>query len=142
MSSAEANAFLNNICDLSSMEKLALSAFYGKNMGELFVEYREDESIKMENGLVQTPHFSFKRGFGIRSFREDASRYSYSSALNEKALKKALDVVKSGNCNANMEIKSGANNLYDHRYFLDAVNWESKIKFLQEIDAYARQKSP
>ncbi|MDR1982548.1 MAG: hypothetical protein LBQ08_01990 [Holosporaceae bacterium] len=141
MLSAEANVFLSNICDLHAIEKLALSAFHNGNMGELFIEYKEGESIKIENGLVQTPNFVFKRGFGLRSFKNEASCYSYSSSLDEKSMKQALEIVKSGDRNVNVEIRNSINDLYDHGYFLNSIDLENKIQFLQEIDFYARKKT-
>jgi TldD protein len=137
----KADKFLLSICDLPSIERTASSAFYNGRKGELFVEYRETEFLKIENGVVQTPNFTYKRGFGLRSFEDEASAYSYSSSLDERAVKKALEVVKSGTENSNIEIKSIANDLYDHKYFINSISLEHKIKILQEIDSYARGKS-
>jgi TldD protein len=107
----------------------------------LFIEYREKESIKIENGVIQAPNFAFKGGFGLRSFKEETSRYSYSSSLDEKSVKKALEIVKSHSGNRGVEIRNGAHNLYEYKYFIDSMKLEDKIRFLQEIDGYARRKS-
>ncbi|MDR0968641.1 MAG: hypothetical protein LBL99_03355 [Holosporaceae bacterium] len=136
----EAAAFLNGICDLSAIEKTALEAFYDGNMGELFVEYKEEELLRIENGVVQTPSFAFRRGFGLRSFKDDVFRYSHSSSLDVKSVKKALEVVRSGEGNRVVKVNASANDLYDRKYFLNSVKLESKIKFLKEIDSYARAK--
>ncbi|MDR2646318.1 MAG: hypothetical protein LBC04_04060 [Holosporaceae bacterium] len=141
MYSQEADKFLRTICDLSTLENTALSAFCDGHSGELFVEYRETESLRIENGIVQTPNFTFRRGFGLRSFKDDASVYSYSSSLDKGAMKKALEVVKFRGGNARVEIKNKANNLYDHKYFIDSVSLEQKTKLLQETDSYVRKKS-
>jgi hypothetical protein len=47
MNMPEAETFLSGICDLPSLEKVALAAFYGGHKGELFIEYREDETLKI-----------------------------------------------------------------------------------------------
>ncbi|MDR1334084.1 MAG: hypothetical protein LBJ71_02600 [Holosporaceae bacterium] len=137
-----ASEFFNSICDLQSLERAALPAFCDGNRGELFVEYKEEETLRIENGVVQAPNFAFRRGFGLRSFQKEGSaRYSHSSLLDEKSVKKALEVVKSGNVNCSVQVKENTHNLYDHRYFLDSVSLEDKIKLLQMLDAYARSKS-
>ena len=46
MASTEGSIFFNSICDLPSIEKTALSAFCNGNLGELFVEYKENEVLK------------------------------------------------------------------------------------------------
>ncbi|MDR0631876.1 MAG: hypothetical protein LBF54_01360 [Holosporaceae bacterium] len=141
MLSTEASAFFNGICDLSAIEKSALLAFGNGNSGELFIEYREKESLRIENGVVQAPNFVFQRGFGLRSFKDETSRYSYSSSLDEKSVKKALEIVKSHGGDRSVEVRSSAHSLYEHGHFIDSVKLEDKIRFLQETDDYARRKS-
>lgn len=133
----------SEICDLSSLEKLASSAFCYGNLGELFVEYRENESVSIENGIIQPPLFSVKRGFGLRTFRNDVSRYSYSSSLTGEAVRKALEAVAADGCGIpvrSVKISAPANDLYDGRYFLKDVLLEEKIAILKKIDSYARSK--
>ncbi|MDR0677377.1 MAG: hypothetical protein LBF57_01715 [Holosporaceae bacterium] len=141
MSLVEADVFLNKICDLSTIEKISLEAFSKENSGELFVEYRAEESIKIENGIVQSPILNVSRGFGLRTFEEEISRYSYSSSLDEKAVRKALETVKKGKDGCEVKIAENHNNLYDQSLFIDSISLENKIKFLKEIDSYARGKS-
>lgn len=141
MASTEGSVFFNSICDLPSIERTALSAFCNGNLGELFVEYKENEVLKIENGVVQPPEFSSKKGFGLRTFREDTTRYSYSSSLTSEAVRKALAVVGNGENNCTVEIQTNERNLYPSHRFIDTVSLEDKIKFLKEIDEYARSKS-
>jgi hypothetical protein len=42
-----ADNFLGNICDLESIQRSALLAFCGGSLGELFIEYREDETLRI-----------------------------------------------------------------------------------------------
>ena len=61
----EASNFLqNNICDLQKLESVALPAFCGGVCGELFIEYKESEVIRIEDGVIQTPSLNFNQGFG------------------------------------------------------------------------------
>ncbi|MDR2781040.1 MAG: hypothetical protein LBB21_01090 [Holosporaceae bacterium] len=143
MTSIGASEFFGDICDLPAIEKVAVGAFCDGNKGELFVEYKEEETLRIENGIVQAPSFAFKRGFGLRSFKEAVSFYSHSHLLNEKSVKKALEVIKSGNASCCVKINESVNthDLYCKKYFMDSVTLENKIKLLQKIDAYARSKS-
>ncbi len=142
MNKTDASVFLGSICNLQSIEKVALGAFCNGNLGELFVEYKENEVLKIENGIVQPPAFSSNNGFGLRVFKEDATRYSYSSSLNVESVKKALDVVGSGTSNCAIREQKNERDLYPSRRFVNTVSLEDKIKFLKEIDEYARAKSP
>ncbi|MDR0678018.1 MAG: hypothetical protein LBF44_00600, partial [Holosporaceae bacterium] len=55
--------------------------------------------------------------------------------------KKALEIVKSGSNDTNIEIKNSTNDLYNQKYFLNSIDLENKIKFLQKIDVLARKKT-
>lgn len=131
----------SKICDLDALEKIASSAFCNGNLGELFVEYRENEAISIENSIIKPPSFDVKRGFGLRTFKEDVSKYSYSSSLTEQAVKKALSVVSSGGASvSSVKIAPPYNDLYDNDYFLKDVSLSEKISILQKIDNYTRRK--
>ncbi|MDR2107779.1 MAG: hypothetical protein LBO73_04680 [Holosporaceae bacterium] len=143
----EVNAFLSGVCDLPLIEKIAVSAFEGGRKGELFTEYREEESFRTENGFVRAPNFASKRGFGLRGFKDDVSGYYYSSSLNEKSVKEALETVKFAAGDGSVRFAGKTENqnrrdsLYDGEHFIKSLNPEDKIRFLQDIDAYIRAKS-
>lgn len=131
----------SKICDLSALEKAASSAFCNGNLGELFVEYRENESVSIENSIIKPSSFEIKQGFGLRAFKDDTSRYSYSSSLTEQAVKKAVSIVSScGTSIIPTKIAPLCNDLYDSDYFLKNVSLSGKIAILRKIDDYARSK--
>ncbi|MDR3155996.1 MAG: hypothetical protein LBT90_02750 [Holosporaceae bacterium] len=161
--------FFANICNLEAMVRRAMPVFVGGNHGELFLEYAESEALRIENGIVKTPDINFRRGFGLRRFRDDVSRYSYSSSLDEFAVTKAADVVRFSpatsddicdyDCSIDdhrintIQDNSAASRIscdgdsyvqciYDSARFIDSVPINKKIDFLERIDAYARLKSP
>ena len=144
MKKTDPSEFFGRLCDSDLLEKNALNAFSGGRKGELFLEYAESEVVRTENGVVQSPVFGSRSGFGLRAFKEDASRYSYSSVLTEESIKKAVNFVKNPDSGINCaEIKDvkAERNLYTSAYFVNDVSLERKIKFLEEIDRYAREKS-
>jgi TldD protein len=141
MNMPDAEAFLCGICDLHSLEKIALTAFYGGHRGELFLEYKEDEILKIEDGIAQAPGFNFKRGFGLRSFKDDVSRYSYSSSLESSAVKKAVTTLGCGENSSHVHLQENIHDLYDKGRFINTETLENKIKFLRAMESYARSRS-
>lgn len=143
----DASDFFSNICDLQNVEKFALSAFCGGICGELFIEYKESEAIRIENGVIQTPSLNFSQGFGLRAFKEDSCKYSYSSAIDVPSIKKAVSAVQfsyNDDVPCRVEIKNNVNskhNLYDNAKFIDKISLTEKIEFLNKVDSYARAKS-
>lgn len=141
--------FFSGICDLQSMEKTSLEVFKHDFLcGEMFLEYSEDEVLRIENGVVQSPNLSFKKGFGLRSFNEDNIRYSCSSHLNSTSVKKASEVVKFFENKNTIHYaddfkveQKNKNHLYDTARFInEEVSLENKIAFLKKVDSYARSK--
>lgn len=141
--------FFRDICDLDAVESASLEAFCGKVLGELFIEYKESEEIRIENGVVQAPHLDCSHGFGLRTFSGDSTRYSYSSLVNVNAIKKAVQAVKldsvsesgfrGGSVLQRQEKISG--NIYGSARFIDSVCLSEKIQFLKDLDEFARSKS-
>ncbi|MDR1362418.1 MAG: hypothetical protein LBJ16_04375 [Holosporaceae bacterium] len=140
--------FFSKFCDLEQLSHAAMDAFCGEALGELFLEYAENEVLRIEDGLVQTPSFNRRRGFGLRSFRGDSSRYSFSSSLDAADVKKAAAIVSSpwqsqSSINSpNIIEKKQENTLYEPRHFSEALSLGNKIQLLKNIDAYARTKAP
>lgn len=154
----KADDFFRRICDLDAVERASLEAFCGKEVcGELFVEYKESEVLRIENGVVQAPNLNCSHGFGLRTFSEDATKYSYSSSVTAEAVKKAVEVVRfatdssdatvttvlpsSVSSSSSSSSKSDGKSLYDSARFIDSVSLAHKIQFLKDLDEYARAKS-
>lgn len=143
-----AHCFFSQRCDLDAIDSVALEAFCNNRLGELFVEYKEDEVIKIEGGIVQTPSFHQRMGFGLRTFEEECVRYSYSSNLDVKSVKDAVRIVSSGttshanNIHATSDLQSeNSVSLYTSERFISSVTLKDKIDFLKRVDAYARSAS-
>lgn len=135
----EASEFFNSICDLHSLESAAMGAFCKNIRGELFVEYKESEVFKIENGIVRSPNLESKRGFGLRRFSDDSAKYFYSSILDANEIKKRLN----GNFEERAHLceASRKNDLYPSSKFINSVSPAEKINFLRSLDEYARSKS-
>ncbi|KXF78379.1 protease TldD [Paramesorhizobium deserti] len=114
--------------------------------GELFVEYREAESLVFDNGRLKTGSFNQEQGFGLRAVAGEAVGYAHAGELSHSALKRAADAasaVATGHSGVYAAPPPGTNrSLYGDENPLGSPGFEAKVKLLQEIDAYLRAKDP
>src|SRR3954464_7784001 len=68
-------------------------ALTGSDGGELFLEYRESESISLDDGHIRTANFDSGLGFGLRVVAGEATGYAHSGEISEDALRRAAATV-------------------------------------------------
>ncbi|UIJ71155.1 metalloprotease TldD [Aurantimonas sp. HBX-1] len=116
----------------------------GADDGELFLEYRESESLGFDNGRLKSGNFSTDQGFGLRAVAGEAVGYAHAGDFSEAALKRAagaVAAVKTGHRGIYAEPPAGTNRrLYGDENPIPSPGFEAKVKLLQEIDAYLRGK--
>ena len=61
--------------------------------GELFLEYRESESISLDDGRIRAASFDTKRGFGLRAVVGEASYYAHAGEVTDEALARAAAIT-------------------------------------------------
>jgi len=132
--------------DRGRVDRLVGEALSGMDDGELFLEYRQSESLVFDDGRLKSASFDSAQGFGLRAVAGESTGYAHASELSEAALKRAATAVraiKTGAAGA-MALDPVATNrrLYDDVNPLAALGFEAKVKLLAEIDAYARAKDP
>ena len=122
------------------------NALAGADDGELFLEYRQSESLAYDDGRLRSASFDTTQGFGLRAIAGEAIGYSHASELSEAAIKRAAETiigVQSGHSGTAAEAPSGTNqSLYTDTNPLGEVSFEDKVLLLAQIDAYAREKDP
>ena len=132
--------------DRDRTEKLVEASMQGADDGELFLEYRQSEAMSWDDGRLKSASFDTTQGFGLRAIAGEATGYSHSTELSEAALKRASETVRavhSGHDGHFADPPSGTNQrLYTDDNPLATIPFESKVKTLEEIDAYARGKDP
>ena len=130
--------------DRARLEAQVDAALKGADDGELFLEYRQTESLGYDDGRLKTANFDTMQGFGLRSVAGDAAGYAHASELSEAAIKRAADTVSAvqrGHQGEMAEAPLGTNTrLYGDDNPLALVPFETKVKLLEQIDAYARGK--
>jgi len=126
------------------VEELVDEALGDADDGELFLEYRQSESIVLDDGKVKSAAFDTMQGFGLRAVAGEATGYAHASELSEAALKRAVGTVRAVTRGHDGEITTapaGTNaGLYGDDNPLSAVPFDSKLGLLSDMNAYARQK--
>ncbi len=110
--------------------------------GELFLEYRQAESITFDDGRVKSASFDTAQGFGLRAVADEATGYAHASELTEDALMRAsttVQAVTQGHSGAEaVSLKPTNRKLYGDDNPLSLVPFEDKVGLLADMDAYAR----
>ncbi|MBL6946862.1 MAG: metalloprotease TldD [Rhodospirillales bacterium] len=116
----------------------------GADDGELFLEYRQSESLVFDDGRLKSASFDTAQGFGLRAVAGEATGYSHSSELSEAAIRRAGGTVRAvlgGEGGAIAEPPVGTNqSLYSDDNPLGLVEFEKKVDLLAGMDEYARSK--
>ncbi len=130
--------------DRGRVQGIVDDALQGMDDGELFLEYRQSESVVFDDGKVKSATFDTSQGFGLRAVSGEATGYSHASELSEDAIRRAGKTVKkirAGKGGTFAEPPPGTNrNLYGDDNPLALVDFETKVNLLADMDAYARAK--
>ena len=125
-------------------EKLTRTALEGMDDGELFLEYRESESIALDDGVIRSASFNTSTGFGLRAVLGEETGFAHSDEMSRTSLLRATDALsavragRSGQMAApprptNQRLYTDANPLGD-------TDFAARSGLLSSIDAYARAK--
>ncbi len=119
-------------------------ALKGSDDGELFLEYRQSESFSFDDGRLKAAAFDTLQGFGLRAVSGEATGYAHASELSEDAIKRAADTVRAvarGHSGVAAASPARTNkHLYTDIDPLGTAEFETKVKLLEEMNAYARAK--
>jgi TldD protein len=132
--------------DRDAAERITRDALDGNDDGELFLEYRETETISLEDGRIRTAGFDTALGFGLRAVLGEETGYAHAGELSEAALKRAASTVsairmgRSGTASA--APRTTNSRLYSDASPLAGGDFAGRAGVLAEIDAYARGRDP
>ena len=132
--------------DRQGVERTLDDALNGADDGELFLEYRQSESLSYDDGRLKSASFDTSQGFGLRAVSGEAAGYAHASELSEAAIRRAAETVKAvhGGRGGSMAVGPQGTNrhLYAEVNPLEELPFEQKVALLAEIDAYLRAKDP
>jgi TldD protein len=117
--------------------------------GELFLEYAQSENLLFDDGRIRSASFDTEQGFGLRSVYDETSAFAHSSLLNEEAIARAGQTVRSlarhggaGVRTLNLAPNRTPVPLYGNFNPLLDEEFSEKVALVSEIDAYLRAREP
>ena len=130
--------------DREQAERIVATALAQGDDGELFLEYRESETVALEEGRIRSAGFDTTLGFGLRAVAGEATGYAHAGELSDPALRRAAEsaaAVPAGHSGTYAEPPRATNaRLYSDANPLAGMDFSERTKLLAEIDAYARAK--
>ena len=130
--------------DKSRLARIVGDGLAGADDGELFLEYRQSEVMAFDNGRLKQATYDTSHGFGLRAVKDEAVGYAHASEVSEDAIRRAADSVRAvkGGYSGNFADGPPRTNvrLYTDDDPLGSLPFETKVKLLEEMDAYARGK--
>ena len=138
--------FKKHDLDHGRVQKVVDDALEGLDDGELFLEYRQSESLAFDDGRLRNASFDVTQGFGLRAISEDTVAYSHSTEISENAIKRAsntISSIRSGHSgHAALAPNAPTAKIYSNDNPLEEVSFEDKVNLLKNIDSYTRALDP
>src|SRR5512132_1412055 len=80
--------------DRQRLDGLVSEALANADDGELFLEYRQSESLVLDDGRLKSASFDTSQGFGLRAVAGEVTGLAHGSDLNEESIRGAADTVR------------------------------------------------
>ena len=130
--------------DETRIDGVVSEALSGADDGELFMEFRQSESLSFDDGRLKAAATDTAQGFGLRAVAGEATAYAHASDLSEEAIARAgktVAQVAHGHGGTLAGAPPGTNRqLYAPDNPLDAPDFAEKVALLSDIDVYARAR--
>jgi len=142
---------ISSLIDRAGLDRGKVRQIMGRGLegaddGELFLEYRQAEALTFDNGRLKQASYDTVQGFGLRAVKDEAVGYAHASVVSEAAIARAAEAVravKGGHSGTYAEAPARTNRkLYSDENPLGSPAFDAKVKLLESIDAYAREKDP
>ena len=128
--------------DPDAAQRIVRDALLNADDGELFLEYRESESIVLDDGRIRSAGFDTIRGFGLRAVCGETAGYAHADEISESALKRAaatVSSVASGHSGTEAAAPRATNSrLYTGINPLGDDGFAARTGLLGEVDTFAR----
>ena len=131
--------------DRGFAESILKDALYGADDGDLFLETDYLEFLSFDDGRLKSASYNQSCGFGLRAIIGEADAFAHSGDMSTAALERAGQTVKAVTSGYSGELALSPSNaanlpLYSDANPLDVTPFDAKVKLLQSIDKYARDK--
>ncbi len=132
--------------DRAAAARITADALAGADDGELFLEYRESESISLDDGRIRAANYDTAMGFGLRAVLGEETGYAHAGELSDAALRRAASTVGAVRAGRTGSLSVGPNGtnarLYSDASPITQDGFAGRAAVLSEIDAYARGRDP
>ncbi|MBU3992973.1 MAG: metalloprotease TldD [Alphaproteobacteria bacterium] len=113
--------------------------------GELYLQFVASESFAFDDGRLKTADYSRDAGFGLRGVSGEMTGFAHANEISAAAIRRAGETLKlldpATGARAGPPAKSNRH-LYTDASPLDAVDFATKVRLLEAIDAAARARDP
>src|SRR5258708_8012110 len=86
--------------DRGRLERQVAEALSGADDGELFLEYRQSESLAFDDGRLKNASFDTSQGFGLRAVLGESAGYAHATQLSPDAVTRAARTIQAGKSGA------------------------------------------
>jgi TldD protein len=132
--------------DRDAAERIVGDTMAGMDDGELFLEYRESESLALEEGRIRSAGFDTQLGFGLRAVLGEEAGFAHAGEVSDAALRRAaqtVSAVRAGRSGRAAEPPRATNaRLYSDANPLSGSSFVDRTGALARVDAYARGRDP
>ncbi|MGQ0741768.1 MAG: metalloprotease TldD [Alphaproteobacteria bacterium] len=132
--------------DRARVERIVNDALKDADDGELFLEYRQSESFSFDDGRLKAAAYDTTQGFGLRAVAGESTGYAHATDLSEDAMRRAASTVRAVTTGYSGTLAQGPARTNVHLYTatspLQSAPFDTKVKLMAEIDAYARGRDP
>ncbi len=134
--------FSNTDLNREICSRLVADSLLGADDGELFLEYRQSESCRLDDGRIRNASFNSAQGFGLRAVSGESAGYAHASELSIAALQRAAETVRAV-LSFSKGVQAEAPPLTQQTFYADLnplamASFNDKIRVLSDIDTYAR----
>ena len=119
------------------------------NYADLYFEYRSQEAVSLEEGIIKKAARNISQGVGVRAIAREKTGYAYSDEVNVDNLKLAAQTAKyiatekkTSPAGVPIATASRGRDLYPVETPATTVPVKEKIALLSKIDALARGYDP
>jgi TldD protein len=132
--------------DSKDLDKVLATALAKRaDYADLYFEYRKNEGVSLEEGLVKNCSQSYSNGVGVRVLSEAKTGYAFTDDITIEKLELAARTAQYIAQNPSSQVPAAINqpqvaahDLYPIKTSVTAVSLETKISLLYEIDKFAR----
>ena len=121
---------------------IAADALKEADDGELFLEYRQSETLVFDDRQLKNASFDTSQGFGLRATKGETTGYAHSSEISEAGIEAGCRTVQSiketGGSHAVSPQKTNRKRYTDANP-IDEFPFGRKVALLADADAYARR---